>query len=275
MTAKTGKVCQRKRHGLAAVLGSSLALGAAGAGAQELSLVVQPIQSPEATGEAFEPLAEYLSEASGHSVKLVTARNFVAYWETMKKGDTYDLILDAAHLTDYRIKRMGYTPLAKVASVVSFALVTHEDNPIFEPRELIGKPVAAQASPSIGAVRLAQMFPNPLRQPVIVRVSNSGEAAQKVRDGEAAGALIPTPMVGAFPYLYTVQTTPQIPHMALSASPRVPEQAQRAIRNALVNAGSSGKGRQLLDHLRFQGFEPASPEIYEGYARLLQGVYGY
>ncbi|NIP71696.1 MAG: phosphate/phosphite/phosphonate ABC transporter substrate-binding protein [Gammaproteobacteria bacterium] len=82
-------------------------------------------------------------------------------------------------------------------------------------------------------------------------------------------------MVGAFSYLYTVQTTPQIPHMALSASPRVPEDAQRAIRDALINAGNSRGGRQLLDHLRFQGFEPASPEIYEGYARLLQGVYGY
>ncbi len=275
MTAKLGKVCQSKRRIAAAVLAASVAAGAAGAGAQELSLVVQPIQSPEATRQAFEPLAEYLSDASGHDVRLVTARNFVAYWETMKKGDTYDLVLDAAHLTDYRIKRMGYTPLAKVASVVSFALVTHEDNPIFEPKELIGKPVAAQASPSIGAVRLAEMFPSPLRQPVIVRVNNAGEAARKVRDGEAAGALIPSPMVGAFSYLYTVQTTPQIPHMALSASPRVPEDAQRAIRDALINAGNSRGGRQLLDHLRFQGFEPASPEIYEGYARLLQGVYGY
>lgn len=268
------RVIPRGRAGLrTAVL--ALGLGAGIAAAEPFNLVVQPIQSPEVTQEAFEPLTQYLSEATGQRIRLVTARNFVAYWETMKKKEQYDLVLDAAHLTDYRVKRMDFTPLAKVTSVVSIALVTHQDNPIFEPKELIGKRIAAQASPSIVAVRLAQMFPNPLRQPVIVRVNNSVEAAQKVRDGNASGALIPTRMVGGFPFLYTVQTTPQLPHMALSASPRVPPEVQASIRKALLEADDSPGGRELLDHLRFEGFEPASVEAYDGYADLLRGVYGY
>lgn len=239
------------------------------------TLVVQPIQSPETTRTSFQPLVEYLRNATGAEIELVTARNFVSYWQTMKRGDRYDLILDAAHFTDYRIQRMDYTPLVKIASVVSLSLVTHEDQPVFEARELIGKPVALLSSPSMDAVRLAQLFPNPLRQPVIVRVDDSREAAEKVRDGSAAGALVPTPMVGAFPFLYTVVTTEQVPHMALSAGPSVPEVLQQRLRQALLDANKTPEGRKLLEALNFEAFEAADAKTYQGYGKLLQGIYGY
>ncbi len=170
---------------------------------------------------------------------------------------------------------MGYKPLAKVASVVSLSLVTDEDHPVFEARELIGKPVALLSSPSMDAVRLAQLFPNPLRQPVVVRVNDSREAAEKVREGKAAGALIPTPMVNAFPFLYTVTITAQVSHVALSAAPAVPEDLQQKLRQALLNADKSPEGRALLDALNFESFEPADAKTYAGYGKLLRGVYGY
>lgn len=265
-----------RRLARAAWLGLGWLLAMSGSGtALAYNLVVQPIQSPETTRASFQPLIEYLREATGAEIQLVTARNFVGYWQTMKKGDKYDLVLDAAHFTDYRAARMGYTPLVKIASVVSLSLVTHEDNPVFEARELIGKPVALLSSPSMDAVRLAQLFPNPLRQPVIVRVDDSREAAEKVRDGKAVGALVPTPMVGAFPFLYTVVTTEQVPHMALSAAPSVPKELQDKIRDALLKANETPKGRELLQALNFEAFEPADAKTYKGYGQLLQGVYGY
>jgi ABC-type phosphate/phosphonate transport system substrate-binding protein len=243
--------------------------------AAEYHLVVQPIQSPEQTRASYQPLADYLSKATGQQIKLVTARNFVAYWETMKKGDEYDLILDAAHFTDYRIQRMKFKPLAKLKDVVSFALVTHEDNPVLEPMELIGKPIAVLPSPSMGAVRLAQLFPNPLRQPIIVKASDAQDAVDKIKQGKAVGAVIPSPMVGLFPFLYTVQTTKQVPHMALSASPRVPDQVQKDVRDAVLNANKTADGQAMLKALNFEAFEPATAKMYKGYAQLLQGVFGY
>lgn len=239
------------------------------------NLVVQPIQSPETTRASFQPLVDYLHAATGADIKLVTARNFVSYWQVMKKGEEYDLVLDAAHFTDYRIERMGYTPLVKISSVVSLSLVTHEDNPVFEARELIGKPVALLSSPSMDAVRLVQLFPNALRQPVIVRVNDSREAAEKIREGKAAGALVPTPMVGAFPFLYTVTTTEQVPHMALSAGPSVPKDLQDKLREALLKTNQTPQGQKLLEALNFEAFEPADAKTYSGYGKLLQGVYGY
>lgn len=256
---------------LACGLGLFSPLGQAG----EYNFIVQPILPPEQTKKAFLPLTEYLSRQTGHKIKLITSLNFLSYWETMKRNTQYDLILDAAHLTDYRIKRMGYKVLAKRADAVSYTLVTGEDADILEPEELIGKSIASIGSPSLGMLRVEEMFPNPLRQPVIVEVNNSVDSIKKVLDGKAVGAMVPTPLVGAYPDLITITTTEQVPHTAISASSSVPQDVQKAIRKALINASKTEEGLKMLEAINFPSFETASSEQYQGYESLLEGVWGY
>jgi len=45
-----------------------------------------------------------------------------------KKKKGFDLALDTAHATDYRIKNQGYTVLAKPPDTASFSIVTGEDS---------------------------------------------------------------------------------------------------------------------------------------------------
>lgn len=243
--------------------------------AGEYNFIVQPILPPEQTQKAFQPLTDYLSQQTGHKIKLITAINFLSYWETMKKNTRYDLILDAAHLTDYRVERMGYNVLAKRADAVSYTLVTSENAAILDADELIGKSIASIGSPSLGMLRVEEMFPNPLRQPVIIEVNNSVDSIKKVIDGKATGAMVPTPLVGQYPELITVTTTEQVPHTAISASARVPKDVQNAIRNALVNASKSEDGQKMLAAINFPSFESASNKQYKGYGSLLEGVWGY
>jgi len=241
---------------------------------EEYTLIVQPIQSPKKTIESYQPLADYLSNVTGQTIKLVTARNFVSYWQTMRKGK-YDLILDAAHFTSWRIKKLKYKPLVKITSVVSFTLVTHVDNPVLGPDELIGRRLAVMASPSMGFVRLAELFPNDLRQPVIINVNNSQDAVEKIRTKKADAAIVPSRMVGGFDFLGTVEQTDQVPHMALSASPKVPADISNTIRKALIDAKNTPEGRVLLEKLVLESFDPTSSKAYGKYDRLLKGVYGY
>jgi len=241
---------------------------------EEYTLIIQPIQSPEKTLETFQPLADYLSKATGQTIKLVTARNFVSYWQQMRKGK-YDIIMDAAHFTGWRIHKLKYIPLAKVTSVVSFTLVTHVDNPVLDPDELIGRRVAVLSSPSMGAVRLSELFPNMMRQPVIVNVNNSQEAVKKIETKKADAAIIPSRMVGAFPFLVPVETTEQVPHMAVSASPKVPKDIRQKISAALIDAIKTPEGRALLEKLVLESFEPTSTRIYRKHGKLLKGVFGY
>jgi len=270
--------CQRSRKGLRLIcfLFFSLLSGFSSSSmAEEYSFVVQPILSPQKTIEAFTPLTEYLSEATGHKIRLVTALNFLSYWETMKKSGQYDFILDAAHLTDYRQQRMGYQVLVKRPDVVSYTLVTSINADIIEPEELIGKSVATIGSPSLGMLRVDKMFPNPLRQPMIVEVNNSTESIQKVLDGKAIGAMIPTPLVGLYPDLVTIVTTEQVPHTAISAAPSVPDDVKQAVRNALVSASTTERGKEMLTAIKFPGFEPTNKKTYKGFAGLLEGTWGY
>lgn len=242
--------------------------------ADTYSFIVQPFLTTADTKKAYTPLVQYLSKITGHKIELKTSPNFLAYWQSMKTGE-YDLMLDAAHLTDYRAQKMNYTILAKVLDVVSLTLVTGEDIFIFEPSELIGKRIASLSSPSRGAVVLDEFFPNPIRQPIIVEVTNAQDAVQRVLEGKASGAIIPSPLVGGFPQLNVVTTTEQWPHIALSASSKVPADVAKKIQDAMVNASKTPAGQKMLEDINLPGFELADSKRYAGFSKVLKGVWGY
>ncbi len=238
-------------------------------------LAIQPILPRDRTLEAYAPLADYLSRASGQTIRIRASHNFVDYWESMRQPPGFDLVLDAAHFTDFRNQRMGYRVLAKLPDTVTYSLVTREETLLFEPAELIGKRIATVPPPSLGGLRLAQMFPNPLRQPVIVATNNAQAALERLKAGKALAALVPTPLIRGDTSLNVVTTTDPVPHMALSVSPRVPAAMRKKLRQALLQAGKTPAGKAMLQALKLPGFVPADNALYTGYARLLEGTWGY
>ena len=261
----------------AGLLAGVLASGG-GWAAEDPCLAVQPVLSEQRTKKAFEPLAEFISQITGQPCHVHTRPNFLSYWTGAYKGE-YPFVLDAAHFTDYRIQKLGYTVLAKIPDTVSYSLVVPGDTLIFEPSELIGKLVAALGPPSIGAARMAQMFPNSLRQPVLVEVPTAGEGIRQLLAGEVAGALIPTPMVGqqmrAWANLHVVTPTPPVPPIALSVSPQVDAAVRARLKRALVNAHNTPDGRRMLEGIGFPRFDPADATTYKGQAQVLEETWGY
>ncbi len=73
----------------------------------------------------------------------------------------------------------------------------------------------------------------------------------------------------------TVTTTEPVPHLAISASPKIDEATRQRIRTALVNAQNTAKGRAMLEKVNISGFEAASNKLYVPYASLLKEVWGY
>jgi ABC-type phosphate/phosphonate transport system substrate-binding protein len=82
-------------------------------------------------------------------------------------------------------------------------------------------------------------------------------------------------MAREHPQLNVVMSTQEGAGMALSASPHVPAEAREVIRRAFLAARDIDAGRRALGTARVDGFEPASAALYEGYARLLRGTWGY
>ncbi|MCW8919401.1 MAG: phosphate/phosphite/phosphonate ABC transporter substrate-binding protein [Gammaproteobacteria bacterium] len=242
--------------------------------AAELTFAIHPVLPQQRTLQVYQPLADYLTLATGQQIRLITSSNFLAHWQMMKR-DNYDLILDGPHFTAYRAKRMGYTVLAKLPDVVSYTLVANEEQMILEPVELIGKTIATTPSPALGALRLIEIYPNPLRQPVIVETPDSEQAAELAVEGKVVAAMIPAPLVGRYPSLTTVATTEQLPSPAISASPAVDLELQQALRRALLDAPNNPDGRKALEALNAPLLEAADNQRFQGLEQLLEGMWGY
>ena len=244
--------------------------------AAEYKLAIQPILPQQQLEKNFKPLADYLSKETGHTITIATQRNFLFYWTKMrKKKEGFDLVLDAAHLTDYRTKNFGYNVLAKMPDTVSYSIVTRNDRLLFDSEDLIGLRVATMHSPSLGSVRLESLFPNPMRMPHYVFELNASTAVEHIMSGEVDAAIIPTRLAAEYDNLNIVLTTKPVPHMALSASPTVPADVAEKIRNALINAENTADGQVILRKLKLKKFEAADNKTYDGYAKLLEGAFGY
>lgn len=244
-----------------------------------LVFAVQPILSESDTKAAFQPLADYLAKATGQPVRIQTYPNFLAYWSATLKGDAYDLVLDAAHFTDYRVQRLRFEVLAKQPAVLSFSLIVRDDALTLDPLELVGRKIATLGPPSVGAARLEALFPNPARQPIIVEVGDSPAAVALLRKKQVDAAMVPTVLVSSQMAggggISVVTTTPQIPAPGFSASARVPGPVRDKIRIALTDAAKTDAGRKMLEKLNFTEFEAANNDTYKGQANILKDTWGY
>jgi hypothetical protein len=254
----------------------ALTLYVATSQAAEYQLAIQPILPQAELRSSYQPLADYLSQKSGHTITISTHRTFITYWNEMRKGKKgFDLVLDAAHFTDYRVQKSGYTVLAKMPDTVSFSIITKDDSFILDTSELISKRIATLPSPSLGAVRLEELFPNPMRIPNYVWELNAEAAIESVLSGKNDAAIVPTRVASSYEGINIVLETEPVPHMGLSASPDVPAEVVDKIRDALVNANTTPEGKEMLSQLKIDRFEPADNETYAGYASLLKAIYGY
>lgn len=251
----------------------------ASAASDELVLAVQPILDEEQTRKVFKPLCEYLTQATGRPCRLFTSPNFYAYWVTVRLSTAFNLVLDAAHFTDYRIQKLGYQVLAKIPDTVTYTLVTRDNDLMLDASELVGKRVATLGIPSIGAARLNGLFPNPSRQPVVVEVGAAEKAMRLLLDGKVSAAILPTPIVSqqmaSGAGISVVLTTDPIPHIALSASSSLNASTRNAMRDALLRAHTSEAGKKMLKQIGFERFDPASNAAYAGQGKILKEYWGY
>ncbi len=240
-----------------------------------LRLAVPPFL-PQAEMQAnYSKMTDYLSQALGMPVELVTHGSYLAYWDTMRKGAGYELVFDNAPMIGYLVRRQNYSVLAKITGVISLSLVSRGDDPILDPEELVGKPVAAIPSPNLSALMLYEMFPNPLRQPDFRFADDARAAIEMLLAGKVEAALVPTPIVLLFQDLNIVTSSRQLPHLALAAAPNVPPELRARIREAMLFADKTPAGRAMLEMLNTEGFEAAGNELYTEHAEMLKGTWGY
>ena len=241
-----------------------------------LRLVIQPIQSEQKTREIFQPLADYMTHLTGQQVELITYPNYISYWSETQKPDSYDIAFDAAHFIDYRDKNMDFTVLAKQPGIISISLIVPEDDLVFDPEELIGKKIATPGPPSIAAVRIDEIFDNPVRLPTIIEGTDSTHVMSMLLAGEVDAAMLPTPLVSAQMAgdggISLVLTTDSTPSMGVSVSSNISAEIREKLSRGLIEAEKNPEGKKMLDGTRLNPFEKTSNKEYFGYSELLEEI---
>ncbi len=239
----------------------------------DYTLGIQPILPEEETRKAYQPLADYLSSVLETPVHIVTQPSFLHYGLNFMDSKTYDFTLDAVHLSAYRSDRVKSRILAKVEGKVSYTLVARSTGDIVEAVELIGKPVATLSAPSMGAIALAELFVNPVRQPRVVEVATSRDAIRWLREGRVEAAMVPTPLLSRAGDMVPVYQTELYPHMAFSMSSRLQASTGNLVKRALVTAKFTAAGQAMLKAINFSGFEAADEDEYRPFAKKLRGAW--
>jgi len=259
------------RRGMPGLLAAAMLMPVV-AGA-DLDMTIQPVRSEKETREMYQPLADYLSRITGQKVVIHTSRDFSEYWVTQKVDNPYEIIVDNAFFTDFRNEREGWVSLVKIPGLISYSLVATAENPVYETAELVGRRIASLIPPAPSGIFLGQMFRNPLRQPAIVPTTSSKESLQMLLDGKVDAAIIPTPLaneaMAGGEDLLVIKTSVQIPHTALSVSPKIDEAMREKITTALLEADKDEAGKAVLKSLQIDNFEPADPSLYSGLMQYL------
>lgn len=257
------------------VMGLSALFFAANAYADIYRLGIAPVMSQEETTQRYDNLLAYLNRKTGHQFELVTSRNFMGYWQDMRKPDVFDFMLDGAHLAAYRVERRNNRFVARVDGVVSYSLVGRGEDLIIEPDELLTRSIGVLPSPNMSAIAIGKLFHNPSKQPKQVTMNNAEEALNAVRDRKVDAAMVPTSFVARYPGASVIMTTDQTPGMTLTATAKVPQEIVDKVREALLQADKDADGRKALEQLQFPRFIEVVPSDYQGLGTLLEDLWGY
>jgi phosphonate transport system substrate-binding protein len=243
--------------------------------AAALKFAIPPFLPKAELEKSFGPLVQKLSEMTGTPIDLEVFPNYLAFWQETRTGSPFDIALDAAPTTDFRVARQHWHVIAKLSGTVTQSLVTGPNDAVLDPSELINKKIAVQPSPSVSALTLYQLFPNPVQQPQLVFVDSNRAAAEAVKAGKVAAAVIPTPIAAGYPSLNVVTTTAPLPFLAVSVSPNVSPELAKSLQSALIRLSETPEGEAMLQQSQLRAFTRATDSDYAGQEKLLEGTFGY
>ncbi|MEO7013752.1 MAG: PhnD/SsuA/transferrin family substrate-binding protein [Dokdonella sp.] len=255
----------------AAVVGTSVQ-------AAEYRFTPEPAYTPAAAAEIYKPLLDYLSKATGEKFVLTPAPNYAGYWRDILKPDQTDFSYDEAQFADYRINHLGFIPLVRRSQATSYTLLASSDFDGKTPKDLLSSRIATMPAPSLGYAVLMQVFPDPVQQPDISSNASSWrDCLDMLNSGEAQAMIFPTWMLETYgnPSLITLYTSRDFAGPAILASPTVPEEVRKKVRDALLNAEGAPELGDLLLELGITKFVSAEPKDYAGEQKILSGFYGY
>ncbi len=249
------------------------------ANAAQLIFTSPPRESQAKGIEVYQPIADYLSKATGQKIVYQYPENWLVYQRDMRKG-VYDIVFDGPAFIGWRVDNQQHVPLVKLPGKLSFVVVAKKDNnKIQSLKELAGRTICAFPPPNLATLTVLYEFDNPSRQPLILEVQAFTGAYQGVASGKCVAGILQTKLYeklaaekGPMKVLFTSKP---ISNQGFTAGPRVSTDVKEKITQALLSEDGKSAMQKLLDEFKVKALEPAAKDEYTGAGKYLRDVWGF
>lgn len=246
---------------------------------ERIVFATAPTHSEEETRRLYTPLMRYLSETTGKEFILETARNFIEYSTHMRNGD-YDMIFDGPHLVGWRMDNLDHTPIVRFPGTIRIVVVAKETTPINSMKELErGQArVCAFTSPNMLTMAFLSYFPNPVRQPRMLRVQGFKGLVECLRSGRGDVAVLRDKLWNKVDQTgLKLVAAPSVgyPERTFSVSSKLSTQLRKQIQEAMLSEEGINVSRPIRERFKKKTLIAAKPIEYQGLAELLTPVWGF
>jgi phosphonate transport system substrate-binding protein len=248
----------------------------------EIVFSTAPTHSKEETIKLYTPLMNYLSEVTGKKFVIDPAANFVEYSVRMRLNK-YDMLFDGPHLTGWRMVNLGHTPIVRFPGTIRIVVAAQKDSRLSSLEDLEGgyARVCAFASPNMLTMAFLSYFPNPVRQPSLIRTqgfddlisclkNNHGEVAvlrdklwDKMNEADKANLKL------------IAQPEREYPERTLTVSNKISEPLRKKIAEAMLSEEGMKVNQALLERFKKKNFILAKAAEYNDLDLLLRPVWGF
>ena len=230
---------------------SAILLSSATQAVEEYTFTAPPRGNEENETKVYQPIANYLSKATGKKIVYKHSDNWLSYQDGMRKG-AFDIVFDGPHFVSWRMANLKHVPLAKLAGNLAFVVAVRKDNMhIHGIKDLAGRTVCGLAPPNLATLTLYGQFPNPVRQPLVLEAESFEQAYKNMLEGKCTAAVMRDKMLEKLnkdkDSARVIFQSPGVPNQAFSAGPRLPSEARYKIAAALTSSDARKQLPQFFD----------------------------
>lgn len=245
-------------------------------------LTSPPRETLEDGKKQYAPIAEYLSKVTGQTFTYEHPGDWLSYTKNMKE-DYYDVILDGPHFISWRVKMIEHTPVVRFSGSLVFMVFVRKDDTAKNIDDLTGNLICGLAPPNMATLSVQAEFTNPMRQPLILEVTDFKTGYKDMLAGKCRGAILP---VGVYKRMNkegkidekakSVFRSKPVPQQGFSVSTRIAPEMQNQISTALMS--EDGHAATAAVRKRFGGDKDlmlTNRDEYQGYYRFLRDFWGF
>jgi len=240
--------------------------------AGKYTLVIEPTYPIEQGKQVYEPLRDWLSKKTGHTIEIVIDSSYYSYWKNAKSENMPDFTFDAPHIASYRMHNNAYKAIATTIEPQFFHLIALDEPKKGESVEdfMTNKKIIMLPSPSLASIYYSQWFTDLFASPrKDIRALSWQEAVEIVFDGMADAAIVPDWIYKLYPNFASLKKSKELPGSTFLVSPKVSNEVAEAFQKALLSLIDDDAAYDVLVELNTEGFKNPTEEDYVNLYKML------